>query len=108
MSTTKTNFNGVSSRDGLLYRNEKVVDVSEADALAASVNIAYAERIVDYLEPSNIKENCDLIHFAKRVLSILESSQDWSADTTEAICNAAINANVAHFNNGFFHANKKA
>ena len=108
MNTTKPNFNGVSSRDGLLYRNGNVIGVSEADALAASVNIAYAERIVNYLEPSNIKENCDLIHFAKRVLSILESSQDWNADTTEAISTAAINANVAHARDGFFHANKKA
>lgn len=108
MTTTKLSFDGVSSKDGLLYRNRKIIDATEADALAASVNIAYAERIVDYLEPRNIKANCDLIYFARRVLSILETSQDWNADTTEAISTAAINANVAHARDGFFHANKKA
>ena len=106
-STTKPSFNGVSSRDGVLFRNDTVLNCIEADALANSVGFLNAEQLVEHLDPKSIRRNADLIHFAKRVLSILESSQDWNADTTEAISTAAINANVAHARDGFFHANKE-
>ena len=96
MSTTKPNFNGVSSRDGVLFRNAAILNCIEADALANSVGFLNAEQLVKHLDPEDIRRNADLIHFAKRVLSILESSQGLNADTTEAISTAAINANVAH------------
>ena len=51
-----------------------------------------------------VKYEDDLMEFARRVLSILESEEDWGADTLAEIADEAVNRGLACSKDGLFKA----